>query len=128
MPASFSGLASLRELWIQGNPPLTALPPELGACPALEQLSAADCGLCSLPAELGQAPALKALTVYGNPDLTHVPVDILKVGGWGCGVAPPLQYQYRLPAFPASRIPGCLPALPGVCLTVLLPRRRRPLA
>lgn len=75
------GLSSLEELSLQGNPRLAALPEELGALPALRDLSAADCSLRALPASLAAAPALESLSLYGN-QLESLPADLLQVRPW----------------------------------------------
>lgn len=63
---------------LQGNPPLAALPPELGQLPRLKHLSAADCSLERVPPELGHLPQLQSLSLYGN-QLAEVPPGILQV-------------------------------------------------
>ena len=66
LPASISGLSTLEELSLQGNPGLAFLPDQLGSLPALRDLSAADCALAALPSSLATAPALQSLSLYGN--------------------------------------------------------------
>lgn len=64
---------------MQGNPELAFLPDQLGALPALKELSAADCALAAVPASLGAAPALETLSLYGN-QLRSLPPGLLQVG------------------------------------------------
>lgn len=51
-------MRSLVKLQASFNPPLTALPGELGSLPQLEMVRVACCSIAEVPASLGAAPRL----------------------------------------------------------------------
>lgn len=65
-PDALSGLTGLTELDIGFGEALTAIPACIGGCGALRRLYAGNCRLGALPAELFACTALEELHVYGN--------------------------------------------------------------
>lgn len=96
LPSSISGLVALQELSLQGNPHLALLPEQLGALPALKDLSLADCSLAALPSSLATAPALETLSLYGNR-LHGLPPRLLQVR--------PRSHRCSLPGWRALQAP-----------------------
>lgn len=71
-PDALSGLSSLTELDIGFGEALTAIPACIGDCSSLRRLHAGNCRLAALPPELFACTALEELHVYGN-SLAEVP-------------------------------------------------------
>ena len=75
LPPELGQCQALQCLFVSFNP-LTELPAELGQCRALQGLSVSFNHLAALPPEIGQCHELLALDVSHNP-LTGIPIEIL---------------------------------------------------
>lgn len=67
LPDALSALASLRELFVNSNPRLAALPAALATCQQLRVLDASSTALAALPSELGRLEQLRVLAIDGTP-------------------------------------------------------------
>ncbi|WP_223214460.1 MULTISPECIES: type III secretion system leucine-rich repeat domain-containing effector XopL [Xanthomonas] len=113
LPASITGLQSLKTLQIR-NSPLSALAPAIHQMPRLEELDLEGCtALCNYPPIFGGSAPLKRLSLKDCSNLRTLPLDIHRLTQ--------LEELDLRGCENLSRLPSSIARLPASCIILVPP-------